>query len=76
MFKIPSKAENTNIILNVYDLRGNIVRSYPFNNISSGSYQIKWDGKAQNGNAVSSGIYIYSLKSSQFCTYKKMTLLR
>jgi flagellar hook assembly protein FlgD len=42
----------------------------------SGRYQVSWDGKNEEGNDVSSGIYFYVIKTKDFTQTKKMTLVR
>jgi len=43
---------------------------------SSGNYEVVWDGKSDNGQAVASGIYFYQLKSGEASETKKMVLLK
>ena len=41
-----------------------------------GEYEAVWDGKDDNGLAVSSGTYFYQLKIGDFVSSKKMLLLK
>jgi hypothetical protein len=41
-----------------------------------GKYRMIWDGKDEFGNAVSSGLYIYRLKTESFSISQKMFLLK
>jgi len=41
-----------------------------------GSYEVKWDGKDNQGSLVSSGIYLYKLTTEYFTDSKKMILIR
>tara|TARA_Y100000768_G_scaffold229550_1_gene173334 strand:- start:15 stop:188 length:174 start_codon:yes stop_codon:yes gene_type:complete len=42
----------------------------------SGSANITWDGRNNNSQLVSSGIYFYSMVSGRKSTVKKLTLVK
>ncbi len=44
--------------------------------LSSGTHRINWDGKNQQNNDVSTGIYFYRLKIDDYSFTKKMVLLK
>jgi flagellar hook assembly protein FlgD len=56
-----SLGENPIIIspsaIQIYDLRGNLVKTLPFSHSVPGNYSIKWDGTNELGKPLSSGIY-------------------
>ncbi len=63
--------ENTELI--IYNLKAQKIRQYSIlNNQSS----IIWDGKDDNGNKVSSGIYLYKIKVGDLSLTKKMILMK
>lgn len=62
--------------LAVYDATGRLVRTLVDGPISAGNHSIVWDGADDRGNLVSSGIYFYSMKSGDFESTRKMTLLK
>jgi len=71
-FSTTEITDNTEI--NIYNLKGQKIRKYSiFNNQSS----ITWDGKDDNGQEVSSGIYFYNLTvpNAESVT-RKMVLLK
>jgi len=74
-FAIPvGKSEH--VRLNIYDLRGALVRTL-VNEISSpGVHSALWDGTDETGNKVSSGIYIYRLQAGKFTKSNKMLLVK
>lgn len=76
-FELPYAAQ---ISLYVYSIDGKLVNKLIDNReYSSGSsHSVTWDGKNQNGQKVSSGIYYYRLISPQTNTFitKKMILLK
>jgi streptogramin lyase len=51
------------IELAVYDITGKLVRTLDQGYRNAGSYSVTWDGEADNGLTVSSGIYFYRLES-------------
>lgn len=60
--------------LEIFNLRGQLVRSIP---VSSGSMETTWDGADSEGRPASSGIYLYRLRSTrQVSPIKRMTLIR
>jgi len=51
----------TNVLLNIYNLKGKIVNQFTQNPLGSGQYSMKWNGKNNNGIILPSGIYFYQL---------------
>jgi flagellar hook assembly protein FlgD len=41
-----------------------------------GVYNEVWDGKGDDGNALPSGVYFYSIKAGEFGAARKIVLLR
>jgi hypothetical protein len=64
------------VTLKVYNILGQLVRILVDEGKLPGSYQVVWDGKDQNGEEVSSGIYFYKLKAKDYVETKKMVLLK
>ena len=64
------------ITLKVYNILGQLVRILVDEEKLPGTYQVVWDGKDQNKEEVSSGIYFYRLKASDYVEAKKMILLK
>lgn len=66
-----------NISLKIYNALGQEVRTIINNqNYAPGSHTVQWDGKDNNGNSVTSGVYVYTLYYGNFSKSNKMTLLR
>lgn len=61
-FSIPYSMD---IVLNVYDISGRLVKTLVDETKYAGFHSCVWDGKDQNGNSVSNGLYIYKLTSNQ-----------
>lgn len=70
-------AQPTAIQLKVYSINGESVRDLVYSDLySSGSHSITWDGKDNNGNPVSSGVYLFSIQSKTFKRITKGLLMR
>jgi len=60
--------------LTIYNVAGQVVRTFAGN--GSGNMTIAWDGRAENGTSVASGMYFYRLTTPAFSATKKMVLLK
>ncbi len=68
--------ETQQVSVDIYNIRGQVVKNLISEILSIGHYTIHWDGKNENNNAVASGIYFYVLTTDDEKVTKKMTLLR
>jgi hypothetical protein len=64
------------VTLNIYDVRGSLVRTMVSATKQPGEYKALWDGRNESGQRVASGIYFYQIKSGNFVQSKKLVLLR
>ncbi|MFQ6002794.1 MAG: FlgD immunoglobulin-like domain containing protein [Candidatus Zixiibacteriota bacterium] len=62
--------------MKIYNVLGQLVRTLVNEPKESGTYEVIWDGRDDNGNEVASGIYFYRLQAGDFTEAKKMLLLR
>ncbi|MBD3181396.1 S8 family serine peptidase [Candidatus Poribacteria bacterium] len=74
-------SEVTNVNITIYDSTGRMVRSLYLGERLPGYYINKskaayWDGKNEAGEAVSSGIYFYSIKAGSYSETKKMLMAK
>jgi hypothetical protein len=72
-FDIPNARE---VQLRVFNQLGQTVRTLVDSRMKAGTYRIKWDGKTEAGNSISSGVYFYSLEAGEFSQIRKMTLVK
>jgi len=73
-FELPKTSD---ISLTVYDIMGREVINLIDKTCQAGYLNVVWDGKDKIGQQVSSGIYLYALRSSAgYCETKKMVLIR
>ena len=63
-------------VLNIYDVRGSLVKVLCRGYHKPGRYEIGWNGENERGVLVTSGIYFYRLSAGDFVQTKKMVLLR
>ena len=73
-FSIPDNNKNTELI--IYNLKGQKVKTLISSQLSAGHHTVIWNGKDEQGNAVPSGIFLYRLKNSNYCSTKKMILVK
>ncbi|MBN2289222.1 MAG: T9SS type A sorting domain-containing protein [Candidatus Glassbacteria bacterium] len=74
-FDIPEGKEAF-VRLNVYNIRGQLVRTLASETMDEGSYKIEWDGKDNNGRFVASGVYFYRIQAGEFSKTRKMVILK
>ncbi len=64
------------VSLAVYNMLGQKVKVLVDQPQPAGSYKVQWDGRNQQGHGVSSGVYIYELKTEETNITKKLVLTR
>ncbi|RKY88000.1 hypothetical protein DRQ15_10385, partial [candidate division KSB1 bacterium] len=64
------------VIIKVYNLLGDEVRTLVNEEKDAGFYSVYWNGKDDMGREVASGIYIYVMKAGDFVESKKTLLLK
>jgi hypothetical protein len=73
-FALPPGADNAKLA--IYDPSGRLVRSLMHRAATSGPQSVSWDGRADNGSAVPTGIYFIRLETGEASVTKKMLYLR
>ena len=71
----------TEVKIDIYDVSGHLVRSLDLGWQPLGSYMMPssaayWDGKNAVGERVASGIYFYTLQTSDFTATRRMVILK
>ncbi|KAA3597653.1 MAG: T9SS C-terminal target domain-containing protein [Calditrichaeota bacterium] len=69
-------AKTQDVKLEVYNLKGELVKELVNENLSKGSHSTNWDGTDSFGNQVSSGTYFYKISAGTFTQTNKMILLK
>jgi hypothetical protein len=62
--------------LEVFDLRGRLVKTLVDGQLSAAQHQVDWDGTDLTGQPVSSGQYYYRVSTDEFTQTRKMTLVK
>ncbi|MCD4693089.1 MAG: T9SS type A sorting domain-containing protein [Calditrichales bacterium] len=75
-FVVPAKAAGKNVKLNVYNILGQKVAALFDGKAKPGLHTVQWKGLNSAGKAVSSGIYIYRLKSGDISLSKRMLFIK
>ncbi|HUU27482.1 MAG TPA: FlgD immunoglobulin-like domain containing protein [archaeon] len=75
-YQIPDDVNMVSFTLNIFDLRGKLVKTLAKGVSGPGYYSAFWDGTDQNGRQVSSGIYFYRFASDKYTQTRKMILLK
>ncbi|PID29285.1 MAG: hypothetical protein CSB55_02015 [Candidatus Cloacimonadota bacterium] len=60
----------------VYNVKGQKIASVADDNFKAGSHTVKWNGQAENGKEVTSGIYFYKLSTEKKTIAQKMVILK
>jgi hypothetical protein len=72
-FSIPAPAW---VKVEIYNVLGKKIVTLVDEKLSAGYKIVEWDGKDDQGNDVSTGIYFYRLKAGEFTQTRKMVLLK
>jgi hypothetical protein len=68
--------ENVHVKIDIFNLRGQNIRSLKDQPQHAGYHTIRWDGCDENGTKVVSGIYLYQVKAGDFICTRKMALMK
>ena len=74
-YQIPEGA-GVSFTLNVYDIRGRLIRTLDSGVKAPGFYRVQWDGTDNSGRHLSSGVYFYRFSSKDYNSTRKMVLLK
>ena len=62
--------------LMIFNILGQIVRSWDETPAYPGTHSVEWDGRNDNGEVIASGVYFYRFQAGEFAETKKMVLLK
>lgn len=70
------KNPSANVQVQVFDIKGRLVRTLFEGAGGKNHLDLVWDGKDKNGDCVGSGIYYYRMQSEDFVQTRKMLLMK
>jgi hypothetical protein len=68
--------QNGGVVMNIYNLRGQLVKHLLHENQTAGIHSLTWNGKNDNNNPVASGVYFCRISSDGKQQTRKMLLLK
>jgi len=68
--------EVSDITLIIYNMLGQKVRTFDYQNTSAGYHSVTWDATNDLGQQVGAGVYLYQLQTKNFVKTRKMVLLK
>ena len=74
-FSIPEE-RSLDVKLNVYNIRGVLVKTLVDDRRGAGVHVVQWDGRDNRGRPVASGVYFYRIQAGEFVKIRKMVLLK
>jgi len=74
-YDIPEGNGSMPVKINIYDIRGRLMRKLVDQEKKPGSYQVHWGGRNDKGQQVSSGVYLYRIDAGEFISTRKMVML-
>lgn len=68
--------EPSDVLVTLYDPAGRLVRTLADGFMSPGVFDVKWDGRAEGGERVASGVYFLRLSAGAVSSQAKMAFIR
>jgi DNA-binding transcriptional regulator YhcF (GntR family) len=65
-----------NVRIQIYNVAGQIVRTFNVGYQQAGSYSVSWDGRNEKGDQSASGIYLYRIEAGPYAVTNRMVLLK
>jgi hypothetical protein len=66
----------SHVMVSIYNLLGQKIRTLVDEEKPAGNYIITWNGTANNGDEVATGIYFYQIRTRDYVETRKMMLLK
>jgi len=69
-------SEASEVTLNIYNMKGQLVRQLLQEKLSAGSHNFTWDAKDDQSQQLPSGLYVSRLQAGDFVQHRKMLLIK
>jgi len=69
-------AARSNVRIDIYDVKGSLVRTLVNEDLDPGTYPVTWDATDASGNALPNGTYIARMTAGNFNSTVKMSLTK
>jgi flagellar hook assembly protein FlgD len=73
-YQVPE--DGLNVKIEIYNIVGQLVRTLVDAPQRAGEYKVVWDGRNNQAQHVSSGIYLFRMASKDFVSVKKMLFVK
>ncbi len=67
---------NLPVVVEVYNTKGQRVKTLVNETKATGNYNVKWDGTDDNNHRVTSGVYFYKMKAGTYTSSRKMIMMK
>ncbi|MCF7858956.1 MAG: T9SS type A sorting domain-containing protein, partial [Candidatus Cloacimonetes bacterium] len=71
-----SLIEAGKVTINIYNIKGELIKTLINGNYQAGDHQVIWDGRDDSGRIISSGVYFYHMLTDQYSSTRKMILMK
>ena len=71
-----SLSERLPVTISVYDVMGRQVVTLVDRTLSAGMHEVQWNGRTDQAQAVSSGLYLYRIEAGPYREVRRMTLIQ
>ncbi len=71
-----SLVEAGNVSINIYNMRGQLVKTLVNAELENAYHEVSWNGKDNNGKNTASGVYFYTMRTQNYNSTKKMILMK
>jgi DNA-binding transcriptional MerR regulator len=65
-----------NVQIHIYNISGQLIRTYDLGYQPAGNHIIRWDGRNENGDIAASGVYLYRIEAGLHQVTNRMVLLK
>ncbi len=71
-----SVKETSPVTIEVYNLKGQLIRTLVNEVKTAGNYSVVWNGRDSHNQPVSSGVYFYKMNAGKYSSTKKMIMMK